>query len=96
MTQRPAKFLKGPVPWPWIEKAARLPGKSLVVGLALWRLAGAMKSRTVRLANSETEALGISRSAKSRALHELEHVGLVAVMRRNGCLPKVIILDVAE
>lgn len=80
-TQRPAKFLKGPVPWPWIEKAARLPGRSLVVGLALWRLAGAVKSRTVRLANSEMEALGISRSAKSRALHELERASLVAVIR---------------
>jgi len=91
--RRSAKFLKGPVPWSWIEKAARLPGSTLAVGLALWRLAGAMKSKTIRLANSETEALGVGRSAKSRALVELEQAGLVTVERRSGCLPKVTILD---
>lgn len=92
--QRSNKFLKGPVPWSWIEKAARLPGSTLAVGFALWRLAGAMKSKTVRLANSETKALGVGRSAKSRALAELEQAGLVTVERRPGCLPKVTILDV--
>jgi len=93
-TQRSEKFLKGPVPWWWIEKAASLPGSALAVGLALWRLAGAMKSPTVRLANSEIEALGVGRSAKSRALSELERAALVIVERRAGCLPKVTILGV--
>ncbi len=91
---RSDKFLKGPVPWAWIEKAASLSGSALAVGLALWRLAGAVKSKTVRLANSETEALGVGRSAKSRALVELEQAGLVSVERRSGCLPRVTILDV--
>ncbi len=86
------KFLKGPVPWWWIEKAARLPGSALVVGLALWRLAGALKSSTVRLANSETEALGVGRSAKSRALRVLEEASLITVERRPGCIPRVTIL----
>lgn len=92
--QRPTKFLKGPVPWAWIEKAASLSGSALAVGLALWRLAGAVKSKTVRLANSETETLGVGRSAKSRALIELEQAGLVSIERRSGCLAKVTILDV--
>ena len=88
------KFLKGPVPWSWIKAAARLPGSALAVGLTLWRLSGATKSKTVRLANSETEALGVGRSAKSRALVALERAGLVIVERRIGCLPKVTILEV--
>ena len=91
-TQCPAKFLKGPVPWPWIEKAARLPGKALIVGLALWRLSGAVKSMTIRLSNSELEALGVSRSAKSRALKSLEQAGLIAIDQRLGCLPIVTLL----
>lgn len=90
------KFLKGPVPWAWIVKAAGLPGSALVVGLALWRLAGAMKSVTVRLANSETEALGVCRSAKSRALAELERAGLVTIEQRPGCIPKVTIIQVGD
>lgn len=91
-----SKFLKGPVPWAWIEKAASLPGSALAVGLALWRLAGAMKSMTVRLANSETEALGVSRSAKSRALAELERAGLVTIEQRSGCIPRVTITQVCD
>jgi hypothetical protein len=94
VTQRPVKFLKGPIPWTWLQMAARLPGKSLFVGLALWRLAGAMKSRTVRLANSEVEALGVSRSAKSRALRTLEQTGLITIDQKPGCLPRVTILEV--
>ena len=34
------KFLKGPIPWPWIESAGALPGKALAIGLAVWRKAG--------------------------------------------------------
>ena len=37
------KFLKGPVPWQWVEAASRLPGKALAVGLAAWREAGCRK-----------------------------------------------------
>ena len=91
--QRPVRFIKGPVPWLWIEMAARLPGKALAVGLALRRLAGATKSKTVRLATSEVETLGVDRNAKSRALRKLEQAGLVTVERRPGCQPKVTILD---
>lgn len=88
------KFLKGPVPWSWIEAASKLPGKTLAVGLCLWRLAGAMKCRTVKLSNTECEALGVDRHAKSRALKTLKIAGLVSIYQKPGCLPKVTILDV--
>ena len=32
----PDRFLKGPVPWPWLMQAMALPGKALAVGLMLW------------------------------------------------------------
>src|SRR6476659_9958539 len=59
------RFLKGPVPWPWIVAAAALPGKALIIGLCLWRLAGALKSRTVTLGNVELKPFGVDRAAKS-------------------------------
>src|SRR5437588_1131274 len=62
------RFLKGPVPWSWIVAASALPGKALIVGLSLWRLAGALKSRTVTLGNADLEPFGVDRAAKSRAL----------------------------
>ena len=90
--KEPYRFLKGPVPWRWICKAAKLPGKTLEVGLALWRLSGAMKSDTVRLTNSEMEALGVDRNAKSRALKQLQKVGLISVQQDRGKIPVVTLI----
>jgi hypothetical protein len=87
------RFLKGPVPWLWIVVAAALPGKALLIGLCLWRLAGAMKCKTVWLGNADLRALGIDRSSKSRALRALEGAGLIEVVRERGCFPKVTLRD---
>lgn len=91
-----SKFLKGPVPWDWIERAARLPGKALVVGLALWRLSGATKSTTIRLGNSEMSALGVDRSAKSRALKALAAADLISIDQKPGKMPVVTLLPVDQ
>ena len=37
---RPSTYLKGPIPLDWLSTAARLPGKSLHVGIALWFMGG--------------------------------------------------------
>jgi hypothetical protein len=87
------RFLKGPIPWSWIAAAAALPGQALLVGLCVWRLAGATKSRTVSLGNSDLKPLGIDRAAKSRGLHALEQAGLIAVARRHGRFPIVTLPD---
>ena len=91
--RQPTKFLKGPVPWSWIQSAACLPAKSLHVGLCLWRLAGATHSMTIKLSNQEVAALGIDRHAKSRALQHLERAGLVKVDHHRGRFPRVTILS---
>jgi DNA-binding transcriptional ArsR family regulator len=90
--RRTERFLKGPVPMSWLAAAARLPGKALAVGIALWRLAGATKSQTILLSTTEVVPLGVDRNAKSRALRVLEQAGLVSVERRPGRLPRVTIL----
>jgi hypothetical protein len=92
---RPAKgerFLKGPVPLPWLERAASLPGKSLHVGVAVWYAAGLMRSRSVTLSNIAGLRFGLDRNAKYRALEWLEGAGLVAVERKPGRAPVVTIL----
>jgi hypothetical protein len=95
-TERPpassGRFLKGPIPWAWITTAAALPGQALLVGLCIWRLAGATKSHTVPLGNTDLKPLGIGRAAKSRALHALETAGLIAVASRRGQFPTVTLL----
>src|SRR5215471_93137 len=58
------RFLKGPIPWSWIAAAVALPSRALLVGLCLWRLAGAMKSETLSVGNSDLRPLDIDRATK--------------------------------
>ena len=87
--QSAGRYLKGPVPWAWIVAAARLPGKAIIVGLCLWRLAGAKRDRTVILGNLDLEAFAVDRSTKSRALAALERAGLINIVRQPGRLPTI-------
>ncbi len=86
------RFLKGPIPLPWLEEAARLPGKSLHAGVALWYAAGLTKSASVPLRNIAGLHFGLDRNAKYRALSWLEGAGLVRVERKVGRAPIVTIL----
>jgi hypothetical protein len=98
LKQRPVRprqgehFLKGPVPLPWLEHAAKLPGKSLHVGIAVWYVAGLTRSRRVTLSNIAGHRFGLDRNAKYRALEWLEGAGLVAVERKLGRAPIITIL----
>jgi DNA-binding transcriptional ArsR family regulator len=86
------RFLKGPIPLLWLEEAARLPGKSLHAGIALWYAAGLTKSASVPLSNIAGLHFGLDRNAKYRALKWLEGAGLVRVERKLGRAPIVTIL----
>jgi hypothetical protein len=89
-------FLRGPVPWPWLEVAARLPGKALALSLCLWREAGRQGGRrTVGLCLPHA-GLGISEQAARRALRALQAAGLVSVLRKPGCGLEVTLLDAAK
>ena len=85
-------FLKGPVPLSWLERAARLPGRSLVVAVIVWFLAGLNRTGTVRVTSQWTERFGLDRHALYRALRWLEAEGLVTVKRRPGSCPEVTVI----
>jgi DNA-binding MarR family transcriptional regulator len=89
-------FVKGPIPLPWLQTAARLPGKTLHVGLCLWYLAGLTRSTTVRLGTKAVHDMGISRDAKSDALRRLVEAGLVTVEQRPGKVPIVTLLTTSS
>ncbi len=79
-----ARFVRGPIPWGWICRAAQLPGAALAVSVALWHLAGMKRSETVSLSNGLMAELGVERHAKYRALAALEGAGLIMVKRQSG------------
>ena len=88
----PKRFLKGPIPWDWVEIASKLPGKALALGMLLWREAGMDGIGPVTITSAKAAALGIDRSAKSRAVADLERVGLVRVERRPRQNPLVTLI----
>jgi hypothetical protein len=86
------KFLKGPVPLPWLMTASKLPGKALAVGIALRFRQGLTGAPTIALPSTLLSRFGVDRHAKRRALDALEQNGLIAVDRQPGKNPVVTIL----
>ena len=98
-TQRPLhiaakgqRFLRGPIPLPWLSSAARLPGKALHVGLAIWLEAGFRNTAVVPLSNVAGQHFGLDRNAKYRGLRSLEQAGLIMAERRPGRSPIITIV----
>jgi len=86
-------FLKGPIPWIWLSKAASLSGRAIQVALTLWLLAGIQKSKTIKLSHARLRELGVDRFAAARGLDALELAKLVSVVRANGRSPVVTLLN---
>jgi hypothetical protein len=86
-------FLKGPIPWPWLERACRLTGKALHVALLLWREAGCTRNRTVALCLARAAALGMHPDTAKRGLRALAAAGLVSIHHRPGKALEVTLLD---
>ena len=70
--KRGEEFLCGPVPLPWLRRAATLRGKALAVGIALWFKAGVTKRAEVKATGTLWEKLGIHRKSAYRGLLALE------------------------
>jgi hypothetical protein len=87
-----ARFFDGSVPLAWLVIAAKLPARSLHVGMVVWYAAGVSGSASVHLSNTLCLRFGLDRNAKYRGLRSLELAGLVAVKRRRGRSPLVTIL----
>jgi hypothetical protein len=94
--QMSVPFLKGPIPMAWLNAAAKLPGKTLNVGIAIWWLAGMSKTSAFKITSKALDQLGVSRDAASDALKRLEESGLILVKRSPGQRPTVQILPVAQ
>ena len=85
-------FIKGPIDWKWLCSASKCNGKALQVALALHFLSGMKGDDTVKLPNKRMSEMGVSRSAKSRAIKKLEAEGLITVDRRQSQAPEITII----
>ena len=81
-------FLKGPIPWAWIEKAGKLPGKALAIAMVLWKQVGCDNRRTVRFNLTQScKRWRVSIDTGRRGLKALVTAGLISVVHPDGkCL----------
>jgi len=81
-------YLRGPILWSWLRRAATLGGSALATGLAIHHLRSVKKCETVKT-NLRTlgKVTGLSNKAIRNGLHELERANLVLVIRPQGCNP---------
>lgn len=89
------EFLRGPIPLPWLARAAALRGKALAVGIAIWFKHGATKGKPVKASASLLDKLKVNRKSGYRALESLESAGLINVQRQAGRAPIVNIVAVS-
>jgi hypothetical protein len=78
------RFLKGPIPLDWLTAAAKLPGKAINVGIALWWLAGMSKTGILKLTRQSQLALNISKDAERDGLRRLRQAGLIELTAQPG------------
>lgn len=86
-------FLRGPIPGTWLKRAGKLPGKAVLVSLAVWYQVGVDRVQTVKLCRFTRDRFGITRYSLHRGLAALEKAGLVTVVRAKGSCPVVTILE---
>jgi DNA-binding MarR family transcriptional regulator len=88
------RFLKGPIPWAWLQRAANLPGHALHVGIYLWWLAGMKNTAAITVSvGTLDKELGVKRHTAGRALTSLSEAGLVHSDRRPGRKPRITLLS---
>jgi DNA-binding MarR family transcriptional regulator len=81
------------VPLWWAEQAAQATRTSqAMVWLWLLHLSWKEHSPTFKLPNERLAVRGVKRSAKTRALRNLEEAGLIQVERERGKSPTVTLL----
>ena len=85
-------FLRGPIPLEWLGVAAKLPGKTLNVAIALWWRHGMAKGKPFKLTKTALNALNVERDAASAGLARLEQAGLIRVERKPGQRPIISML----
>jgi hypothetical protein len=90
------KFLKGPIPLPWLQAAARLSGKALNVGFFLWYRRGLENTSTIKLRYDDLADFGVLPDAAGRALTKLEGANLVKTTRHKGRKPIVRLEEVHD
>jgi hypothetical protein len=90
------QYLSGPIPLPWISRAACLPGRGLNTAMALWHIYKLSRCRTVKMQAKILLVFGLTRKSYTQGLARLELAGLISVERKHGATPTVTLLGIGR
>jgi len=78
-------FLRGPIPLDWLQKAMKLGGTAISVGIILWYYTGLKKLLVFKIGIQDIARLiGRSWLTAKRGLIALERQGLITITRHKG------------
>lgn len=85
-------FLKGPIPFDWLQKANSLGGSTGIVATGLWFYVGLSGSKSFKIDSKLDRFTGVSRQTRQSALQKLEAAGLIKHWNHHGRYPLVEVL----
>ena len=89
------KFIKGPIPFKWIQTASCLGANEARLSWLLWFMHGINKGSTFTISNKRAKEFGIERRQKLRALSSLKKAGLISIEWRLGKSQKITIKSIS-
>lgn len=94
VTNRSQKlFIKGPIPFDWLQRANAIGGSTGIVAVALWFYAGLSGNKHFKVDSRLDQLCGLTRQTRDHILQRLGYRGLIRLSKRRGSYPTVEILD---
>jgi hypothetical protein len=86
-------FLKGPIPFAWLQRANALGGSTGIVAMGLWFYVGINNSKYFKVDSKLDQFTGITRQTRQHALQKMKYAGLIKIRNPRGSYPYIEILD---
>ncbi len=89
------KFIKGPIPYKWIQAACKLGANEGRIAWVLWFMSGVSKGIPFKLTNKRVKDFGIGRRQKYLALARLEKEGLILQEKSTGASSTITLVELS-
>lgn len=87
-------FIKGPIPYLWLQRANSLGPATGIIAVNLWFYVGINNgSRTFKIDGNLDLISGLCRQTRQRCLKRLHDAGLIELSPRKGAYPFVAIIS---
>jgi hypothetical protein len=85
-------FIKGPIPFEWLQNANALGGSTGIVAMGLWFYVGLNQSKRFKIDSKLDAFTGITRQSRQHALSKLQYAGLIRYQNHHGAYPTVMVI----